>query len=125
LAAEHEWRRGDDTRHGLSRGAMGLTVVGYAKIAGFPNRGYVVPSGAPLPSATTVRQYASNIFLDHRYATLAKVAEYSNAGIRVWLWTMSSTAEYDNAWGLSVNGTVYAWVVNDLLDALEYLQQAT
>jgi hypothetical protein len=26
---------------------------------------------------------------------------------------------------LSVNGTVYAWVVNDLLDALEYLQQAT
>jgi len=55
--------------------AMSLTVVGYAKTAGFPDRGYVVASGSALPSATTLLQYGTNVFLDHRYATLAKVAE--------------------------------------------------
>jgi glycerophosphoryl diester phosphodiesterase len=105
--------------------ALSLMVVGYARTAGFPNRGYVVPSGSALPSATTVLQYGTNVFLDHRYATAAKVAQYSNAGIRVWLWTMDSTAAYDNAWGLSEAGSAYAWVVNDLLDARDYLQQAT
>jgi glycerophosphoryl diester phosphodiesterase len=105
--------------------AISSTVVGYAKAAGFPNRGYVVPAGSALPPATTVLQYGTNVFLDHRYATAAKVAEYSNAGIRVWLSAMDSTAEYDKAWALSGSGKVYAWVVNDLLDARDYLQQAT
>jgi len=38
---------------------------------------------------------------------------------------MASTADYNNAWGLSVSGTVYAWVVNDVLDVRDFLQQAT
>ncbi|HEX6759052.1 MAG TPA: hypothetical protein VF086_11710 [Propionibacteriaceae bacterium] len=63
--------------------------------------------------------------MSHTQATAAKVAEYSNAGIRVWLSTMDSTADYDSAWALSESGKVYAWVVNDLLDARAYLQQAT
>lgn len=105
--------------------ALSSTVVGYAKTAGFPNRGYVVPPGSALPSATTVKQYGSNVFVSHTQATAAKVAEYSNAGIRVWLSTMDSTADYDNAWALSESGKVYAWVVNDLLDARAYLQKAT
>ena len=105
--------------------ALSSTVVGYAKTAGFPNRGYVVPSGSALPSATTVKQYGSNVFVNHTEATAAKVAEYSNNGIRVWLSTMDSKTEYDKAWALSSSGKVYAWVVNDLLDARDYLQRAT
>jgi hypothetical protein len=38
---------------------------------------------------------------------------------------MDSKTEYDKAWALSSSGKVYAWVVNDLLDARDYLQQVT
>jgi hypothetical protein len=104
--------------------ALSSTVVGYARTVGFPNRGYVVPAGSAMPPATTVKHYGTNVFLDHRYATAAKVAEYYNDDIRVWLSTMDSSAEYDNALALSASGKVYAWVVNDLLDARDYLPEA-
>ena len=68
--------------------ALSSTVVGYAKTAGFPNRGYVVPSGSALPSATTVKQYGlERVREPHRgdggegCATLTTV---SGCGCRRW-----------------------------------------
>jgi glycerophosphoryl diester phosphodiesterase len=100
--------------------AVSTTQVQYAKNAGFPNRGYVVPSNAAtLPSAATIKVYADNVFIPHDKATPAKVNEYNNAGIKVWLSTLTTTAEFELAWS---KGKVYAWVVNDLLGARDWLK---
>jgi glycerophosphoryl diester phosphodiesterase len=101
--------------------SFSLTVTGYAKKAGIPNRGYVVPAGSALPTVTTLKKYATNVLLMHADATPSKVTAYNNAGIKVWLWTMDTTSEYELAWS---KGKVYAWVVDDLLGARTFLDEA-
>jgi hypothetical protein len=101
--------------------AFSLSVTGMAKKAGIPNRGYVVPSGDPLPSVSAVKAYGSNVSINYNDITAAKAAEYKAAGIKVWLWTMDTEAEFDEALAA---GDVYAWVVDRLELAQDYLAEA-
>jgi hypothetical protein len=79
-----------------------------------------VPTDGSLPSVTTAKKYGNNIFIYYNLASLtpAKVKAYSDAGMRVWIFTMDTVPEYDKALAL---GAVYAWQVDDLLTAKEYL----
>lgn len=112
--------------HGLLTGdvcvhAFSATPLSYAKKAGIPSRGYAVGSSSSVPSPSTVKAYGNNVFLNYAKATPANVRAFYNAGIRTWLWTMDTYAEYDRA--LQV-GPVYAWVVDDLPEAQRYLEEA-
>jgi glycerophosphoryl diester phosphodiesterase len=99
--------------------AFSKTTVGYMKTAGFPNRGYVVPQGTALPSAATVKSYAQNVIVFVGDATPSKITEYNNAGLKVWLTTLTTSSDFKLAWS---KGKVYAWVVNDLVGAQNYLR---
>jgi glycerophosphoryl diester phosphodiesterase len=98
----------------------------YIVNAKIPDRGYAVPTDGSLPLVTTAKKYGNNIFIYYALANAnaanrARVKEYSAAGLRVWIFTMDAKAEYDAAWGL---GDVYAWQVDDLLTAQDYLANA-
>jgi len=101
--------------------AFNFTRAGYVVKAGIPNRGYAVPKAGPLPSAAKAKQYGNNIFIYYDLATPAKVKEYNAAGLKVWIFTMDTHREYNEALAL---GDVYAWQVDDLLEAQDYLKDA-
>jgi hypothetical protein len=47
---------------------------------------------------------------------------HDKAGIRVWMTTLDDTADYKKAWDAAgPDHKVYAWVVNDLLNAKDFL----
>lgn len=96
-----------------------LQHVSWAKTAGIPLRGYVAPSDGPMPSVTTVQKYGSYVFIKYSIATPEKMSEYKAAGIKVCIWTMDNGGEYADALAL---GDVYAWVVDDLIEARDYLK---
>jgi glycerophosphoryl diester phosphodiesterase len=100
--------------------AFSFTRAQYIVNAKIPDRGYAVPTDGSLPSVTTAKKYGNNIFIYYNLASLtpAKVKAYSDAGMRVWIFTMDTVPEYDKALAL---GAVYAWQVDDLLTAKEYL----
>jgi glycerophosphoryl diester phosphodiesterase len=101
-----------------------LTNLGYARDAGYPNLGYAVTSTAANPPAATVKQYGLNVFVwvDNTTTTASKINEYNKAGIRVWMTTLDDTADYQKAWDVAgPDHKVYAWVVNDLLNAKDFL----
>jgi glycerophosphoryl diester phosphodiesterase len=99
-----------------------LTNLGYARDAGYPNLGYAVTSTAANPSAATVKQYGGNVFVWVDNTTASKINEYDKAGIRVWMTTLDDTADYQKAWDAAgPDHKVYAWVVNDLLNAKAFL----
>lgn len=104
--------------------AVSVTQVQYAKVAGFPNRGYVA-LGTVLPSWSTVLNYATNVFVDYRYITPEKVNEYNHHGIKVWLSTMTTDQDFEQAWLNGGQEKVYAWVVNDLLGARDFIAGKT
>ena len=99
-----------------------LTNLGYARDAGYPNLGYAVTSTAANPPAATVKQYGGNVFVWVDNTTASKINEYDKAGIRVWMTTLDDTADYQKAWDAAgPDHKVYAWVVNDLLNAKAFL----
>jgi hypothetical protein len=104
--------------------AVSVTQVQYAKVAGFPNRGYVA-QGTMLPSSSTVLKYATNVIVDYRYITPSMVNEYNHAGIKVWLTTMTTDTDFEQAWLNGGDKKVYAWVVNDLLGARDFIASKT
>jgi hypothetical protein len=59
------------------------------------------------------------VFIKYTIARPPKVAEYKAAGIKVCIWTMDNGGEYSDALAI---GDVYAWVVDDLLEARDYLK---
>ena len=103
--------------------AFSFTRAQYIENAGIPDRGYAVPTAGPLPSARHASQYGGNIFIEYRLATPQAVAKYSGApyNLKVWIFTMDTRREYDAALDL---GEVYAWQVDDLLEAQDYLAEA-
>jgi glycerophosphoryl diester phosphodiesterase len=106
--------------------AFSFTRAQYIVNAGIPNRGYAVPTAGPLPSVATAKKYGGNIFIQYALANanaanVARVKEYSAAGLKVWIFTMDKDSEYDAALRL---GDVYAWQVDDLKTAQVYLDQA-
>jgi hypothetical protein len=117
-------RRGMQNR--VSVHAFSFTRAQYIVNAGIPDRGYAVPTDGPLPSVTTAKKYGNNIFIQYALANAsaankARVSEYSAAGMRVWICTMDTVPEYNAALAL---GDVYAWQVDDLLTAQDYLETA-
>jgi hypothetical protein len=101
--------------------AFSFTRAQYIVNAGIPNRGYAVPTAGPLPTAAKAKQYGNNIFLHYDLATPEWVGKYNAAGLKVWIFTMDTNREYDAALNL---GDVYAWQVDDLKTAQDYLQEA-
>jgi glycerophosphoryl diester phosphodiesterase len=107
--------------------AFSFTRAQYLVNAGIPNRGYAVPTDASsLPTVAKVKQYGGNVFVQYGLANasaanVARVKEYSAAGLKVWIFTMDSKVEYDAALRL---GDVYAWQVDDLKTAQVYLKNA-
>jgi glycerophosphoryl diester phosphodiesterase len=106
--------------------AFSFTRAQYIVNAGIPNRGYAVPTDGPLPSVATAKKYGGNIFVQYALANAsaantARVKEYSAAGLKVWIFTMDRDPEYDAALRL---GDVYAWQVDDLLTAQDYIEEA-
>jgi glycerophosphoryl diester phosphodiesterase len=95
-----------------------------AKAAGFPDLGRVVNSTERIPTAAEVKQYGRNVFISYKRVTPALVNSYYSAGIRVWVWTMDTYAEYDKAAALP-DGRVYAWFVDDLLEVQRYFETQT
>ncbi len=92
----------------------------YAKEAGFPNVGYVAPSAGPMPSVAAVKAVGGNVFIKHTLLTPAKLNEYNNAGVRVWVWTVDTDAEFEKVYNF---GRAYAWVTNDLVEAQDFLAE--
>ncbi len=106
--------------------AFSFTRAQYLVNAGIPNRGYAVPTAGPLPTVTKAKQYGDNIFVQYGLANasdanVARVKEYSAKGLKVWIFTMDTDAEYKKALDL---GDVYAWQVDDLKTAQAYLKRA-
>jgi glycerophosphoryl diester phosphodiesterase len=106
--------------------AFSFTRAQYMVNAGIPNRGYGVPTAGPLPSVATAKKYGDNIFVQYALGTAStanknKVQEYSENGLKVWIFTMDTRAEYDAAFEL---GNVYAWNVDNLKTAQEYIANA-
>jgi len=101
--------------------SFNLDHVKWAKTAGFPLRGYVVDSDASvaLPSPATVKTYATYVFVPLAKLTAAKADEYRAAGIKVAVWTLDNTGEYDQA----VQKSADIWICNDIAEAQEYLEQ--
>jgi glycerophosphoryl diester phosphodiesterase len=101
--------------------SFNLDHVKYAKTAGFPLRGYVVNSDvATLPSAAYVKTYANYVFVPLARLTAAKAGEYQAAGLKVAVWTLDNTTEYDQALAKKAD----IWICNDIKEAKEYLEQA-
>lgn len=100
--------------------SFNLYHVKWAKTAGFPLRGYVANSdaGDPLPSAATVKAYASYIFAPLSKLTAAKSQEYQNAGLKVAVWTLDNTGEYD----VALTKKADLWICNDVAEARDYLE---
>jgi glycerophosphoryl diester phosphodiesterase len=103
--------------------AFSFTRAQYIVNAGIPNRGYAVPTAGPLPSVATAKKYGGNIFIQYSLGLTnpTRVTDYSKAGLKVWIFTMDTSAEYNKALGL---GDVYAWQVDDLKTAQAYLKTA-
>ena len=106
--------------------AFSFTRAQYIVNAGIPNRGYAVPTAGPLPSVATAKKYGGNIFIQYGLGTAStanklQVQAYSKNGLKVWIFTMDRNSEYDEALEL---GDVYAWQVDDLLTAQDYLEGA-
>jgi glycerophosphoryl diester phosphodiesterase len=103
--------------------AFSFTRAGYIVKAGIPDRGYAVPTAGPLPSARHAKQYGDNIFIHYQLATPQAVAKYSGEpyNLKVWIFTMDTKSEYDAALDL---GNVYAWQVDNLLTAQQYIDAA-
>jgi glycerophosphoryl diester phosphodiesterase len=99
--------------------AFSFTRAQYLVNAGIPNRGYAVPTDGTLPSPATAQKYGQNIFIQYTDVTKAKVDEYYAAGLKVWVFTMDTNSEYDKASALGDH--VYAWQVDDLKTAQDYL----
>lgn len=99
--------------------SFNLDHVKWAKVAGFPIRGYV--ASTTLPTVETVRAYGSYVFVKLGILTAAKAQEYQAAGIKVAVWTLDNTAEYSEALGLGAD----LWICNDLPEAQEYLKAET
>jgi glycerophosphoryl diester phosphodiesterase len=101
--------------------AFSFTRAQYLVNAGIPNRGYAVPTDGTLPSAATAKKYGDNIFIQYTDVTAAKVKAYSAApyNLKVWIFTMDTVPEYNTALAL---GDVYAWQVDDLKTAQEFLK---
>jgi len=99
-----------------------LDHVKWAKTAGFPLRGYVADSSAsvPLPSAATVKAYASYIFAPLAKLTSDKAHEYQAAGLKVAVWTLDNDTEYNQALAKDAD----LWICNDIKGAQEFLEQA-
>lgn len=96
------------------------TYAKYAKIAGFPNVGFVAPSAGPLPSVSAVKAVGGNVFVKHTLMTQAAADMYNDAGIKIWMWTADEPAEYSKA----IKYQIYALVTDDLVEAQDYLEQA-
>ena len=103
--------------------AFSFTRAQYIVNAGIPNRGYAVPTAGPLPSVATAKKYGGNIFIQYALGLTnpTRVADYSKAGLKVWIFTMDTGEEYKKALAL---GDVYAWQVDDLIEAQDYLEDA-
>lgn len=103
--------------------AQSLTTMKYAKAAGFPKRGYVTPSKGPFASVSTIKNVGSYAFVKLTLAETNpdKISEYKAAGIKVFIWTMSSKGDIDRALALP---DFYALVCDDSLEAQEYLADA-
>ena len=106
--------------------AFSFTRAQYIVNAGIPNRGYAVPTAGPLPSVATAKKYGGNIFIQYGLGTAStanklQVQAYSKNGLKVWIFTMDRNSEYAEALEL---GDVYAWQVDDLLTAQDYLEGA-
>ena len=71
------------------------SALGKAKIAKFPDLGRVVNSTEKIPTAAQVKAYGNNVMIGYKRVTPALVNSYYAAGIRVWVWTMDTYAEYD------------------------------
>ena len=78
-----------------------------------------------LPSSSTVLKYATNVIVDYRYITPSTVNEYNQHGIKVWLSTMTTDTDFEQAWLNGGDKKVYAWVVNDLLGARDFIASKT
>lgn len=100
--------------------SFNLDHVKWAKSVGFPLRGYVASSDADvaLPSASTVKTYATYIFAPLAKLTSAKAHDYQAAGIKVAVWTLDNTGEYDAA----ITKDADLWICNDVAEAQDYLQ---
>jgi glycerophosphoryl diester phosphodiesterase len=106
--------------------AFSFTRAQYIVNAGIPNRGYAVPTAGPLPSVATAKKYGGNIFIQYALGTAStankqQVQAYSQNGLKVWIFTMDTGEEYKKALAL---GDVYAWQVDDLIEAQDYLEDA-
>jgi glycerophosphoryl diester phosphodiesterase len=103
--------------------SFNLDHVKWAKTAGFPLRGYVADSAAsaPLPSVAAVKALASYLFVPLAKLTSAKAHEYQAAGIKVAVWTLDNTTEYDAA--LAKDADI--WICNDIAEARDFLEQAS
>ena len=107
--------------------AFSFTRAQYIVNADIPDRGYAVPTAGPLPSVATAKKYGGNIFVHYALANAnptnkAQVKKYIDEPddvLKVWIFTMDTTSEYDAAWNL---GDVYAWQVDDLLEAQAYIR---
>jgi glycerophosphoryl diester phosphodiesterase len=99
--------------------SFNLDHVKWAKAAGFPLRGYVV-DGTP-PSASTVKQYATYVFVPLSKLTAELARQYQAAGIKVAVWTLDNTTEYDAALAKGAD----IWICNDVAEARDYLQKAS
>ena len=85
--------------------------------AGFTNRGYVVVSGDPSPSADLVKQYGSYVYVRINRITAAKIDEYHAAGLKVAVWTLNNDEEYIEALDLDAD----IWVCDDIAEAQDKL----
>ncbi len=96
------------------------TYAKYAHDLGFPDVGYVAPSAGPLPSVSTVKAIGNNVLVKYTLMTTPKLNEYTNAGIKVWIWTLDDEQQMEKVWNL---GKAYAWMANDLVRAQDFLAE--
>jgi len=80
----------------------------------------VAPSAGPLPSVSTVKAIGNNVLVKYTLMTTPKLNEYTNAGIKVWIWTLDDEQQMEKVWNL---GKAYAWMANDLVRAQDFLAE--
>jgi len=103
--------------------SFNLDHVKWSKTAGFPLRGYIVGSKSsdPIPTPATAKSYGSYIFMPLERLTATQAEAYQAAGIKVAVWTLDNTAEYDRA--IAEHADI--WACNDIAEAREYLEGLT
>jgi len=98
--------------------SFNLDHVKWAKTAGFPLRAIVVDGTPPLASA--VKPYAGYVFVALSKLTAAKAHEYQADGLKVGVWTLDNTTEYDAA--LAKDADI--WFGNDFAEMRDFLAAA-